>query len=281
MKIIVFILFSILYGLSAENEILPDKIFIGTPITITSVINIDPKLSLVPEYKFLSKTNIEIDSIIVNNNRIIQNLRIWNLGSHKTPRIKILIIDEKENKLDSIFIESIEINVDSTIIYNNTILDNKPLLSLENINSRNNNLYALMFFISIVFFFIFYNKKSKLNNTKTIFKNYDKTNAVDDINKIKINFSSSIEIDQFYILISNIFKKYFSNKFFINANKMTSDEIIFFLKQKKINQNISLKLESILNSIDINKYSKNKSTNFQALEDKKNIIYIINIIEKI
>ncbi len=76
----------------------------------------------------------------------------------------------------------------------------------------------------------------------------------------------SKELECFYISLSNIIKKYLLAKFFFNATKMTTDEILNYLRINNIPMN---GLDNLLKEADLCKFAQKKYGATTLLEVKK------------
>ena len=281
MKIVVFILFNFIFAnINYYNNIIPDKILVGTPITITSIINIDTIFTLFPDKVYYNDNTMIIDTIYSSSNTIIQKIKIWDSGIFNVPKIKIKIFNNNKSYIDSFYIDKIEILVDSSSISIDNIIKNKNLKNIKSNIFINIIKYSFFILIGIIFFYLLYNGKIKDKSNKNIFYlSYDEEVALKDLaNIINVNVNVYKEVEQYYFIISKIFKKYLASKFFINATKMTTNEIISLLNNKRVSINLVKKIENILIKIDLIKFSKIKLNEIQLLDHKNQVIHLIKEI---
>ena len=281
MNIIIVLLLNILYSNNIESQISPDIIYIGTPIIISSYVNFDNEFILLDDFNLYDK-NIQLDSIYTINKKIIRKMKIWESGEYIIPKMKFFILNNEKNIIDSNYVPLVTIKVDTSIIVSNQIIQNRGLILPNNHNVKKQFVYIFLLILISTYLIILFSKKnikeikqSKKNNS------YRKSHAINDINNLKIVFSSNYTIETFYSKLSNIFKNYISSKFFINSTKMTSEEILAYLKRININEKLFIDIKLHLKGVDIKKYSLTGANDIQIIEDKKKCINIIENIDKI
>jgi hypothetical protein len=118
--------------------------------------------------------------------------------------------------------------------------------------------------------YVFFNKRGGQELAKNTSLHIDFFNiAVDDLDKLVLpNEMGSIELEEFYISLSNILKGYLQAKFFFNATKMTTDEILDYLKMNNITTD---GLEDLFQEADLCKFAKKKYGVTTLLEAKKSV----------
>ena len=277
---ILLICISFILAIPVHHEIYPKKILIGTPITIISKIDIDTSLKFEPIFDKNLYDTIILDSLYKNNNNIIQKITLWDFGNFDLPNLEIIVLNKKGN-LDTINIDNVTIAVDSTLINNNSIKMNKSLVSI----ASNNNIkffgYILIIIFLLVLTFFIANRDSKINEQDEKILIYNKKRAISDIDELSINIELNDSIREYYVNISIILRKYLMCKYFINATKMTSLEILEYFKKININPLLIKKINIILKELDISKYSNKKYNHIKIIDNKKIIIEIINELDKL
>ena len=121
-------------------------------------------------------------------------------------------------------------------------------------------------------------KKEKQELTKASLRRVDFFNdAMSELDKLVLpEKMESKQLEVFYISLSDIIKKYLLAKFFFNATKMTTDEILEYLRINNIPIN---RLNDLLQEADLCKFAQKKYGATTLLEAKKTAQSILNDFE--
>ena len=235
-------------------------------------IRIIAKKSKVLKIKFpeldVDNQDITLSTISSGDTSLVLSLQFWQAGNHKFPAIKIKFLSE-----DSI----------STVFYTEpidfTILDRtEELESALRINKYNKQIHLpftlnqliliLIIALSVIASYIFLTKKKKQELTKDSLRKVDFFNdAMSELDKLVLpKKMESKQLEVFYISLSDIIKKYLLAKFFFNATKMTTDEILEYLRVNNIPIN---GLNDLLREADLCKFAQKKYGLTTLLKVKK------------
>lgn len=258
---------------------IPDSIFIGDKINL--IITLEDSL-----YDSITVGEIEIDNSRLSlsyerllNNKINLNFQFWEEGSYTFQGINLILynnfgdsITHRTNYIDFFILPPF-------IIDNFKIRDSKGNRNIKfPFTLKKFILLSIIFFLIIVLFFVF-NKNNNLvtkSNDKYFASYYEIT--IEQLNKLKYPDSlNSNNIEQFYLELTDILKFYLNQKFFINTIRMTTDDIIKYLK----NNNYDYKsIEKLLMEADLCKFANKKIGVTSLHKAKKDVKFLIEFYQK-
>jgi len=142
-------------------------------------------------------------------------------------------------------------------------------------------LLFILFFISIIIIWYFYNKKWKRMHPNIIYdEQYLDPPHIVAIRKLKIlynkKFTNEIEKIEYFVGVSHIFREYLERQFFIRALEMSTTDIIKSLNSiKRKNLDIS-KINNLLSQLDIVKFANQIPNSEDKEKVYENTITLIN-----
>ncbi len=259
MKIIYFIIFFIsLIFANADIyfDVNQDSIHVGEKTTLTITTNNSfVRLLEFPEID-VDNEDITITTIEKNAHTLKLSLQFWTDGIHNFPSIKINI-NYKNGSIVEFKTGNFEFNVLLRSVGDDGKLrDNKinkdvqiPLTFLNFI------LFIIIIFTLIIIYNIF--RKRKLITFQKASSIVDPlTEAMKNLDDISLPEKRiGSELEAFYIKLTTILKLFLMDKFFFNATKMTSTEIIKYLNNNNI---CNAALEKLFVEADLCKFAQRK-----------------------
>ena len=257
-------------------ETIPKKAQIGFPINHKVVINDLGELFTLDSVAWedssawlsdSSKVFIKESNIDTLKNSILLNYQItfWDTGSVAIPPLYAFVSfpDSSEASI---------LKTDSSFVYISSVLDttmttviaDKPLKEIQFPIERLRLFAFLILSLLILYIFYLIRTRDKEKISKRKFFNFNpKSKALKDVEKIDLNTDAT----EFFVIISEVLRKYFQNNFYIISFEMTSAELKEFFKDKDLNY--------LLDEIDQVKFAKkkpNKSEKEDILQLLKKVI---------
>ena len=260
-------------------DVSQDSIYVGDKVQLIITVN-NPDIEIVkfPELEVDNK-DLSLLTLFSDNNSIKLSLQFWKEGSHNFPSIKINI--KFKDKSSEVFstepIEFIILQRGSGIEDN--LRESKQIKILRLPITTRQLILTLLLLITIISIYIILSKKQKLDKKINTIKNINILNdAIAKIDNIKLpNKITNRELENFYIALTDAIKEYLMNRFFFSASKMTTDEILTYLRLNSIpHQDI----ESLLQEADLCKFAQKKYGATKLIEDKKTAKSIIIDLER-
>jgi hypothetical protein len=245
-----------------------DTIFVGDKVQVSIIAKKNNFLKIEFPQLDVDNQDISLSTIFSGDTSLVLSLQFWQPGNHKFPSIQIKTLSE-----DSIASAFSTDPIDFSILDRIEELDND--LRQSKINKKihlpftiNQLMLILIIALSIIVVYIFLSKKKKEELTKESLTKVDFFNsALSELDKLVLpEKMKSKELESFYISLSNIIKKYLLAKFFFNATKMTTDEILDYLRINNIPMN---GLDEFLQEADLCKFAQKKYGITALLEVKK------------
>ena len=273
--VIILCISSLFANLDIFTSVSSDTIFVGEKIDMTISINKTYLLNIDFPKLDVDNKDVTIETIAFDDSTLILSLQFWQSGIHEFPPVKINFINEKGIQ-NTLYSDAISLNVlDITLGIENTLRGNKNNQKIQLPFTKYQILLICLIFILIIISYLFIRRRNKVYKSKDSFKKINfMEEALVKIDRLKLpDDMQSIELEQFYISLSNIIKKYLLQKFFFNATKMTTSEILIFLQSNNIPSN---GLDSLLQEADLCKFAKQKygsTTLLKAKEKTKTLLF--------
>ena len=266
---------SLFANLDIFTSVSSDTIFVGEKIDMTISINKTDLLNIDFPKLDVDNEDVTIETIAFDDSTLFLSLQFWQSGIHKFPPVKINFINEKGMQ-NTLYSDAISLNVlDITQGIENALRGNKNNQKIQLPFTKYQILLICLIFILIIISYLFIIRRNKVYKSKDSFKKINfMEEALVEIDRLKLpDDMQSIKLEQFYISLSNIIKNYLRQKFFFNATKMTTSEILIFLRSNDIHSN---GLDSLLQEADLCKFGKQKygsTTLLKAKETTKTLIF--------
>tara|TARA_B100001250_G_scaffold77925_1_gene63959 strand:+ start:9452 stop:10315 length:864 start_codon:yes stop_codon:yes gene_type:complete len=283
-NIFLAILINNLFGFTYNVIISPDTLYAGSILKIQ--INIDNlNIYEVPIFYDLDKNDnyTQINKQLTKSS-IIYELQFWEIGDMLLPPIKLKINNKGESEYYYIQTDTIKVNS----YLSNSDLNLKNIKNIKNINLHSK--YKIIFLVIIIILGLFitiYIIKNRSNKIVALYSsgNYIKSPlkiALSDIKSLKVPMDINKENACIYYLnLSVILKKYINSVFYIRASEMTTTEITQYFTSQKINKDILLRWESIIQKLDNVKYANKIPLAYELNENVLELIEIIKILNNI
>ena len=283
-NIFLAILINNLFGFTYNVIISPDTLYAGSILKIQ--LNIE-NLSIdeVPIFYDLDKNDnyTQINKQLTKSS-IIYELQFWEVGEMLLPPIKLKINNKGESEF--IYIQTDTIKVNSYL--SNSDLNLKNIKNIKKINLHSK--YQTIFLLIIIILGLFFTKyiiKYRSNKKEDLYSygNYAKSPlkiALSDIKTLKAPRDINKEnAGKYYLNLSIILKKYINSVFYIRASEMTSTEITQYFISKKIDKDILLRWNSIIQKLDNVKYANKIPLDYELNENVDELVEVIKILNKI
>ena len=235
-------------------------------------VRIITKTSEVLKIKFpeldVDNQDITLSTIFSGDTSLVLSLQFWRPGNHRFPPIKIKALS-KDSIPTVFYTDPIDFTIlDRTEELENGLRENKNNKKIHLPFTINQLILILIIVLSIIVSYIFLTKKKKQELTKDSLRKVDFFNdAMSELDKLVLpEKMENKQLEVFYISLSNIIKKYLLAKFFFNATKMTTDEILDYLR---INNIPITGLNDLLQEADLCKFAQKKYGITTLLEVKK------------
>ena len=264
-------------------SIQPDSIFIGLPVELNIAANLEE--TYYPRFSDLlsESDNMKIEKIDLTGNEVSYTLTFWELGKIIIPSIPVQIM---QNNIEMDIIGTDEITINILSILNSRSKDIKEIKRLRDIEFTNLRLrilfLGLIIFSFAILFYLMRKRKLKIFKVEK-WVPPPKKPYIYAINKLKKLIPpypiTSISVENYYIKISSILRNYLGSEYYFKATEMTTSEIYdYFIDIEIFDNNLSLKIESILSKADMSKYAQfiPEKTEFSA-----DSIKCINLIREI
>jgi len=259
-------------------DVTQDAIFVGDKIQV-SIIARNPDIQKIelPQLD-VDNEDISLSTISTDDRSLVLSLQFWRIGNYKFPSINIKAFN-KDGTLDVFSTDLINFNVIARIGELENGLRNSKINKFFRLPFTINQLIlSIIIFLSLIVAYILFNKRQKLDSPLNISRNIDLFNdALIELDQLAVTKEmDNKELEVFYISISDIIKKYLLGKFFFNANKMTTAEILNYL----ISNNIpNSGLKNLLEEADLCKFAQKKYEVITLLEAKKTAKTILAKLE--
>ena len=278
MKKILFIFLSIsclFSNLDIFTSISSDTIFVGEKIDLTISVNKTNLLDIDFPKLDVDNEDITLETISFDDSTLFLSLQFWHSGVHEFPSIAINFIDKvgisKTYSTDPITLNIYDIPQE----IESTLRSNKKNQKIQLPFTKYQILLVCLIFILIIISYLFLARRNKryISNDSLEKINFLEE-ALVNIDSLKLpDNMQSIELEYFYISLSDIIKAYLRQKFFFNATKMTTSEILMYLRSNNIPSD---GLESLLQEADLCKFAKKQygfTSLLKAKERSKAIIF--------
>lgn len=265
-------------------SIQPDSIFIGLPVELKIAANL--KETYYPRFPNLlsEHDNMKIENIDLTENEVSYTLTFWEVGEILIPSIPVQIM---QNNIEMEIIETDEIKINILSIINsrsNDIKEIKRLRDIEFTNLRVRILFiGLIVFSFTILFYLMRKRKLKIIKAEKWVPQPEKPHiyAINKLENLNPPYpKTSISVEDYYIEISAILRKYIGSKYYFKATEMTTIEICdYFIGIELFDNNLSMKIESILSKADMSKYARFIPENNEFSADSIKCINLIREIE--
>ena len=274
------IIISRLLSYSVEISLSSENILIGDVIQILFEINgmEDGSRAHFPSLN-LENEDISIYNGLINDSSASYRCQFWSKENIIFPPQKIYI---KNNDiiLDSIQTSSFSIKINSTISDSSTstkdIKDNFDVY-LSNQIFFISSMALLLFAIVLVIFFL--NRRTYVESKSLKDCNY-LDRAISKIKQLSLEDYDMRNVQKLSFNLSCIIKKYIKSTFYINAEEMTSEEILQFLSVQD-KYKIILKKPNIFEKIDKLKFSNYKIKSFDLNIIKNDVVKFLQDLDEI
>ena len=269
--------------LSAKIDTLQTTI--GEPVFYNISIN-HPDTNLIDFPSLIFKEDLQLRSSSFNakknNYEAILELVFWDTGSIVIPEISINIMNSDSITTYSIVSDSILMDVVSVKEKNINLNAGSdgilPIKGPVEIQSYENLFLILKIILLIIigyWIISLWRKRIKNESSPQNSNIYRKPFeiALEKLEKINLSNISNNELKkEFFVSISFILREYVENTFFIRALEMTTEEIAEFSETFPFENNLSIKLISILRTADLVKYAKDDRGIHQCLKDHESSV---------
>ena len=280
-KIFIYIaITSQLLSYSAEISLSSENIFIGDMVQILFKVNgLDDGLQAQFPLLNLENDDISIYSGLVNDSSALYQCQFWSKKDIIFPPQKIYITNNNVT-LDSIQTFSFPIKINSTISDSSNFIKNIKDNFNVYLSSRIMFAYLAILLLTAVFLAIFsLNRKIHVQPKPLRDYNY-LDSAINKINQLSCEDYDMLNIQRLSLDLSSIIKKYIKGTLYINAEEMTSEEIIQFLNNNSKYQMV-LKKTNIFEKIDKFKFSNYRTKSFNLDIIKKDAISFLQDLNKV
>jgi len=286
----IIIIISVAYSADLNVRIIPDTIYVGSLATINiSVIDMQPgeypvfyDIAELPDMYSLVER-------ILNDNSADYTLQFWESGLINIPSITVDIRRNKHNvaKLQT---DIIEITILSSMRnYNGSTRDNlrdiKPLQEVIFMDAYKVLLYILFLIMGMLLAIYFwkYRKESQvLIDSKG---DYNKSRFQETIRCLELlqipNNINEQNTEKYYLELSNIFRTFIKEEYFIRATEMTTDELEIYFQSIGIHQELIHAWSKICKFADMAKYAGQIPEIDQFNKDREDFIKIIKSFHNI
>ncbi|MBC8311257.1 MAG: hypothetical protein H8E72_03060 [Candidatus Marinimicrobia bacterium] len=273
MKLLTYLLLFISFAIANTDiyiDISQEKVFVGDKVQVTIATKSSEVLNI--EFPTLDVDNedITLSTTSSNDSLMVLSLQFWRPGNHNFPSIKIRAL-HKDSLLNYIYSDPIEFNIlDRDGDTQGELRESKINKEMSLPLTINQLILILIIFMALIAAYVFFKKKENQTLAKNAMHNIDFFNiAVNDLDELVLPTEmGSIKLEEFYISLSNILKRYLQAKFFFSATKMTTDEILDYLKIKEVTTD---GLEDLLEEADLCKFAQKKYGVTTLLEAKKSV----------
>ena len=270
MKILLFILLfnslifadtDIYINVNKDTLFVADKFQVSIIASITDVLEIKfPKLDV-------DNKDITLSTIFSGDTSLVLSLQFWRSGHHRLPAIEIKTLS-KDSILSVFYTDPIDFSIldrieDLENVLRESKINKKVLLPF----TITQLILILIIVLSAIVVYILSSKKKKGSTKDSLRKRDFFNDALSELDNLVLpKQMDSKELEVFYISLSNIIKNYLLAKFFFNANKMTTDEILDYLSINNIPIN---GLNDLLKEADLCKFAQKTNGVTALLEVKK------------
>ena len=274
-----------LFPIDLNIEITPDSIFVGSLVElILSVENLE--VNKIPIFNDIDE-NPEEYTIVnksLNSNSISYFIHFWNVGAVEIPPILIDIKNDKQ-EINNFKTNSIHLTILSNI--QNSATELRPIKQMKRLNLVSSIQYSILLtliILGLISGIYLWKTKSNLNQSENSLGTYKISTfnlSVKEIEQLPLPEPINIEsIEKYYLKLSVICRKYFSDVFYIKATEMTSGEIEDHFKSIGIKPELINYWKGLSEVSDLAKFAKQIPPIDEITKNKNDYIALITSFNK-
>lgn len=277
---------SILAQLAVQVKTDKQNIIVGDQFQYSIQIkNIQSKQIILPKIKdSIGKFElIKLSKLDTIQNEILQRITLtaWDSGSFYIPKQKIVF--KQNNLFDSIFTDSILININTVPVDTaKPIKDIKPNIKVGYAQSEIITFFLIgLLCLLLIGGLIYYFQKKKKEKSKIVID--EDANllphelALKRIEKLNNKeFLQQAYYKAYYTELTDIVRHYLDTQFLMQTMESTSDEIVLEAKKMKFSTEVRSTMKSLFDTADLVKFAKILPTPYDNETVLKSALFIIN-----
>ena len=229
------------------------------------------------KYSLIDKT--------LSENTAQYNFQFWESGNINIPPF-IIRIKESNHNIIELKSNKLTLNIKSNISNpNNGLRDIKQMKDVK-LTSILSNIIYISFILFGIFIFVFVRRRYIKHSLNTSSQSINYQNllqqSLKDIDSLSLPKKINSETTEyFYLKLSEIFRRFIKDQFYIKATEMTSQELSDHFKKIGIENKLIVSWINFTKKVDLAKYAKYVPPINEYNEDKINFKNLIKSFDKI